>query len=199
MLLFPELSVNKCAGIDSVNVNRCRTCAHRFRFALNEHSNKIVQCCELQPSKRSNSGLHKLQRGQIVMADIQVTGFINNIKYLPNAVIIHVDEFHKGYKKPNGDIVDDKYLSWKVIFKNGLRNYINNHFNTGMLVTIKGEAFPYAIEKEKLIDGYSFVGQTLNIASYPRSSVKQEQRMMKESQLHSTGVPNLDAYNEPDF
>lgn len=56
MLLFHELSVNKCAGIDSVNVNRCRTCAHRFRFALNEHSNKIVQCCELQPSKRSNSG-----------------------------------------------------------------------------------------------------------------------------------------------
>lgn len=56
MLLFPELSVNKCIGVDSVTVNHCRTCSHRFRFALNEHSNKIVQCCELQPSKRSNSG-----------------------------------------------------------------------------------------------------------------------------------------------
>lgn len=34
----------------------CRTCKHRLRFALNNHSAKIVQCCELQPSKRSNSG-----------------------------------------------------------------------------------------------------------------------------------------------
>ena len=34
----------------------CRTCKHRLRFALNYHSAKIVQCCELQPSKRSNSG-----------------------------------------------------------------------------------------------------------------------------------------------
>lgn len=34
----------------------CRTCKYRLRFALNDHSTKIVQCCELQPSKRSNSG-----------------------------------------------------------------------------------------------------------------------------------------------
>lgn len=34
----------------------CRTCKHRLRFALNDHSAKIIQCCELQPSKRSNSG-----------------------------------------------------------------------------------------------------------------------------------------------
>lgn len=34
----------------------CRTCKHRLRFELNEHSFKIVQCCELQLSKRSNSG-----------------------------------------------------------------------------------------------------------------------------------------------
>lgn len=34
----------------------CRTCTHRLRFALNDHSTKIIQCCELQPSKRSNSG-----------------------------------------------------------------------------------------------------------------------------------------------
>ena len=34
----------------------CRTCIHRERWALNDHSNKIIQCCNLQPSKRSNSG-----------------------------------------------------------------------------------------------------------------------------------------------
>lgn len=133
------------------------------------------------------------------MADIQVTGFVNTIKYLPDAVLVFVDEFRKGYKKPNGDIVDDKYLSWKIIFKNGLRNYINKFFNNGMLVTIKGEAFPYAIEKDALVDGYSFVGQTMNIASYPRSTARLEQRMVKESILHSSENPDLNAYNEPDF
>ena len=56
MLLLPEISVNKCAGVDSVEFKRCRTCAHRLRFALNEYSPKVIQCCELQPSKRSNSG-----------------------------------------------------------------------------------------------------------------------------------------------
>lgn len=34
----------------------CRTCTHRVRYSLNEYSSKIIQCCELQPSKRSNSG-----------------------------------------------------------------------------------------------------------------------------------------------
>lgn len=133
------------------------------------------------------------------MADIQVTGFVNTIKYIPDAVLVFIEEFRKGYKKPNGDVVDDKYLSWKVIFKNGQRNYINKFFNDGMFVTVKGEAFPYAIEKDTLVDGYSFVGQTINIASYPRWAVKQERKMVKESLLHSSGTPDLDAYNEPDF
>lgn len=34
----------------------CRTCKHRKRFPLSEYSNKVVQCCDLQPSNRSNSG-----------------------------------------------------------------------------------------------------------------------------------------------
>lgn len=34
----------------------CRTCKHRKRFPLNEYSNKVVQCCDLQRSHRSNSG-----------------------------------------------------------------------------------------------------------------------------------------------
>ena len=34
----------------------CRTCKHRRRFELNEHSMKVIQCCELKPSRRSNSG-----------------------------------------------------------------------------------------------------------------------------------------------
>lgn len=32
------------------------TCKHRKRFKLNEYSNKVVQCCDLQRRHRSNSG-----------------------------------------------------------------------------------------------------------------------------------------------
>lgn len=39
-----------------VEEHHCRTCKHRKRFPLNEYSNKVVQCCDLQPSNRSNSG-----------------------------------------------------------------------------------------------------------------------------------------------
>lgn len=56
MCLFPEISANKAAGMDAVEVKYCRTCIHRLRFELSEYSSKVVQCCELQKSKRSNSG-----------------------------------------------------------------------------------------------------------------------------------------------
>ena len=39
----------------------CKTCKHRRRFALNEYSPKIVQCCELKPSRRSNSGFKTIK------------------------------------------------------------------------------------------------------------------------------------------
>lgn len=135
------------------------------------------------------------------MASINIIGFVDNIKYLPNGggCFVFLSEFKKGYKKSNGEVVDDKYLSWKVIFKQGLVNYINNHFSNGMLVEVKGDALPYAKDHEQIIDGYSVIGQTINLFSFPRSSVKQEQRMIKESQFHASGIPDLDAHNQPDF
>ena len=39
----------------------CRTCIHRKRYELNEHSKKVVQCCELIPSNRSRSGYHTIK------------------------------------------------------------------------------------------------------------------------------------------
>lgn len=135
------------------------------------------------------------------MANITIIGFVDNIKYLPNqgGCFVFVSEFKKGYKKSNGDVVDDKYLSWKVIFKQGLVKYINNHFNNGMLVEIKGEVFPYAIDKETIVQGYSVIGQCMNLASYPRSTVKMEQNLVKESLLHGSEIPNIDEYKKPDF
>ena len=68
-----------------------------------------------------------------------------------------------------------------------------------MIVEVKGDALPYAIEHEKLVEGYSVIGQTLNLFSIPRTSLRQEQRMIKESQLHSAETPNLTEYQEEDF
>lgn len=135
------------------------------------------------------------------MASINIIGFVDTIKYLPNGggCFVFLSEFKKGYRKANGDIVDDKYLSWKIIFKQGLVNYINNHFSNGMLVEIKGDALPYAIDHEQIVEGYSVIGQTINLFSFPRSSVKQEIKAIKESQLHASEIPDLDAHNQPDF
>lgn len=133
------------------------------------------------------------------MADFTVTGFINTVKYLPDAALVFIDEFKRGYKKPNGETVEDKYLSWKCVFKPYFKKYINEHFANGMLVQVKGEILPYAIQNQNIVDGYSVLGQTINLASFPRASVKQENKMIKESQMHDTATPNLDEYNKPDF
>lgn len=126
-------------------------------------------------------------------------GFINTIKYLPDACLLFIDDYEAGFQRPNGEIVDDKYMSWKVIFPNGMKPFINKYFGNGMLVDIVAKMKPYEIEQEKIVEGYSCLGLSIQKASYPRSAVKQERKMVKESLLHSSGTPDLDAYNEPDF
>ena len=66
-------------------------------------------------------------------------------------------------------------------------------------VKVKGEVFPYAIEHGEIKDGVSFIGETCNLYSFPRYNVKQENKMIKESQMHDTATPNLEDYNKPDF
>lgn len=126
-------------------------------------------------------------------------GFINTIKYQPDCVFVMVDEYRKGYTKTNGERVDDKYLSWKIIFKPTFKTYIAKFFNHGMLVNIDAEMYPYAIEHNKQIDGYSCIGLAINVASYPRASVKQELKMIKESQDASEEQPNLEDFKQVDF
>jgi hypothetical protein len=136
-----------------------------------------------------------------VMADIQILGHISNIKYLSDSILVVVDENKNGYMKPNGERVDSKVLTWKCIFSGNesKRNYINKYFNRGMLVQIKGEILPYAVEHGQLTEGYSVFIQTLNRASYPTTTIKQERRLIKDSQLNSTERPDLETYNQPDF
>lgn len=52
MCLFDDETMQNC----QIQGKTCKKCVHRVRFELNEYSIKIIQCCELQPSKRSNSG-----------------------------------------------------------------------------------------------------------------------------------------------
>lgn len=135
------------------------------------------------------------------MADFQCIGHIANIKYQQDCILIFIDERKAGYRKADGTIVDDKILSWKCIFSGNesKRNYINKFFNTGMLVQVKGELLPYAIEQGKMVDGYSVLIQTINRYAYPSNNIRIEKRMQKESQEHSSGTPDLDAYNQEDF
>lgn len=135
------------------------------------------------------------------MADYQVLGHITNIKYQQECILIWVDEYKKGYRKASGEIVDDKVISWKCIFSGNekKRGYINKYFNRGMLVQIKGEIMPYAIEQGKMVDGYSVFVQAINIAAYPRKSIKMEKKMITESLENSSEKPDIDEYNKPDF
>ena len=75
------------------------------------------------------------------MADFTVLGHISTIKYLPESILIYVDEYKKGYRKADGEVVDDKVLSWRCIFSGNAskRNYITKYFSRGSLVQVKGE------------------------------------------------------------
>ncbi len=133
------------------------------------------------------------------MASFQTIGFISSIKYQQDFCLVFIDEFKKGFRRKDGTFVADKYMQWKCIFKKGLIKYINDHFSNGMLVEIKGEVFPYAVEHDTTVDGYSVIGQTINMASFPRASARQEAEMIKDSQLHVNDVPDMEEYNKPDF
>lgn len=133
------------------------------------------------------------------MASWQCVGFVDAVKILPDACIMFLSEYKKGYKRSDGTVVEDKYHSWKVIFKGYFIKYLTTHFGKGMLVEVKGDIVPYSIEHGQITEGYSIMGQTCNMFSYPRYSVKQEQRMIKESMDNTDEHPDLESYNQPDF
>lgn len=133
------------------------------------------------------------------MASFECIGFISQIVYRPDSVFLIIDEYHKGYRKSDGTNVDDKYVTFKVIYKPYFKKYLSEHFAKGMLVKVKGEVLPYTVEHGEIKEGISCIGETCNLYSYPRASVKQEAKMIKESQMHDTSSPNLEEYNTPDF
>ena len=133
------------------------------------------------------------------MASFQCVGFVECVKVLPDSCILFLSEYKKGYRKSDGTIVDDKYVSWKIIYKGYFIKYITSHFSKGMLVEVKGEVLPYAIEHGQAVEGVSVIGQTCNMYSYPRYNVKIEKKMIKDSQLASDEKPDLESYMQSDF
>lgn len=133
------------------------------------------------------------------MASFYVVGFLESVKVLPDSCILFLSEYKKGYKKADGTVVEDKYHSWKIIFKGYFIKYLTTHFGKGMLVEVKGEIVPYVIEHGQITDGYSVIGQTCNVFSYPRYSIKQERKMIKESMDMTNELPDLESFNQPDF
>ena len=132
--------------------------------------------------------------------DILFVGYIEGIRYTETAVIVTASERKNGYRKKDGTIVDDEILTFKFIFKTYFKSYIAGHFVKGMLVKIKGIMFPYARDKNgNVIDGFSIIGQTIDIAPYPIKALHREKQIIKESMAKSDELPDIDKFTAPDF
>ncbi len=134
------------------------------------------------------------------MADFSLVGFIEGIRYTETAAAVTVCERRLGYTKKDGTRVMDEIISYRVVFKSYFKKYISSNFTTGMLVKIKGIVLPYAKDASgKTIDGITLLGQTIDRDAYPRSSMRQERKMIKESSDSVEEQPDLDGYMEKDF
>ena len=134
------------------------------------------------------------------MAKVFINGHIESIKYKEASVEVIVNEVCSGYRDASGKKFDDELLIWKVVFANSSRNYLMKFFSEGMLVDVYGFIKPYTKDREgKMVEGYSILGKNVDRAVYQRSSIRKERQAIKDSQLHSTGTPDLKAYQEEDF
>jgi hypothetical protein len=128
-----------------------------------------------------------------------LTGEIRTIKYLPDSIVLYIDDMERGYKRADGVIVDDIFFTWKVVFSKNYKNFIVKFFNEGVLVDIDAKMRPFAVERGESVRGYSCLGLSIQRSSYIKRNAKQELKMIKDSQLASSEQPDLDAYNQPDF
>ena len=133
------------------------------------------------------------------MASFSVIGFIDSIKIAGNGCLLFLSEFKKGYRKQGGESVCDRYVSWKVVFPPYFKKYLTEHFGNGMLVEVKGEVLPYAVEHGTAVDGISVFGQCVNLFSYPRSAPKSECRMVKDGDSDDGEMPDVGGFTAPDF
>lgn len=134
------------------------------------------------------------------MADFSILGHLEGIRYTDSNVIVTMTERRLGYKKKDGTQVESELITWRIMYRASFRKFIADHFSKGMLVKVKGIILPYAKTHEgEFVDGYTILGQTIDIAAYPSNTMRQEKQRIKDSQLHDVGTPSFKQYNEPDF
>jgi len=151
------------------------------------------------------------------MADFQVTGHISRVRRKNGVICVYVDEYMRGFRRSDGEIVQEKYLTWCCVFKNAFSNFLDR-VGIGCLVTIKGEILPYGRSIDEKVEGYTLLGQVINIASYPKF-LRTEEKLVRDSSRvvgvqssdsvvsdESSGnigrnivVPDIYGFNEPDF
>lgn len=132
--------------------------------------------------------------------DINFLGHIDGIRYLESSVVVTASEIRRGYKKKDGSYVDDEIYSFKFLFKSYFKKYIASHFSEHMLVKIKGTMLPYTRDGNgNICDGYTILGQTIDIASYQTLNVTRERKMVTQSQKKNDATPNLTEFRKEDF
>jgi len=129
--------------------------------------------------------------------DINFFGYIEGIRYTDNSVLVIGSERRSGYKRNDGVYVDEELLTFVFVFKEYFKKYISEHFSSGMLVKIKGFMLPYT--KEGDVGGYTLIGQTIDLGSYPSNKARQEQKRIKESMRRMEGTPDVESYMQSDF
>lgn len=133
------------------------------------------------------------------MADVLIVGTIEGIRYFDSHAVVNVSEYKQGYKKKDGEVVDDSIVTWKVYYKPYFKKYLASNFDNGMYVKIKGVIVPYVRDKSGVFsDGYTIFGETINREPYPKN-LRRERRMIKESQEKSSGCPDIENFTKDDF
>ena len=139
-------------------------------------------------------------RIDFVMADITLYGHIEGIRYNTKSVLVVLSEDRCGFVRRNGERVSEELLTFRVVFNANSRSYISSYFSVGNLVKVRGSLLPYVKRKDGTFgEGYTILGQLLELAAYPKRSVGMERRMLKESVAHPCGEPNVDSFMDDDF
>lgn len=131
------------------------------------------------------------------MADINIAGFVEGVRYMETCVIVTITENLMGYKRKDGTVVKDNIATWHVIYKPYFKKYIAGHFAKGEYVKIKGMVLPYTKANGEIVEGCSVIGQTIDLAPWPNKYVRAEKKLTQDPAFDTMGVPNID--DTPDF
>ncbi len=133
------------------------------------------------------------------MAEISIRGIIEAIRFTDNNVVVYVNEPRSGYKKADGTIVEPTAWTWRCWFGAKQKASIGKYFGKGAYVGIRGDIQPFELDEQKATtNGYTVWGKVINHEAYPRN-LQRERRAIRDSQMTSSGTPDLGTYMEDDF